>query len=159
MYYRKGNFCVHYALGSRPRNQHFLLLIQCDKSSNNRQGFNGVQKRVIYFKGMKIKENGKVGGLDQMVECLPSNLKALSSKKERRKKERERKKKKDKRRKKEGRRKEGKKEGRKIDTDMFLWPQWLTPVFLTTWEAEIRRIKGQGQPRKTVIRHPPPFPN
>jgi hypothetical protein len=26
------------------------------------------------------------------------------------------------------------------------WHWWLTPVILTTWEAEIRRIKIQGQP-------------
>jgi hypothetical protein len=30
--------------------------------------------------------------------------------------------------------------------------QWLTPVFLPTWEAEIRRIKVQGQPWQRVAR-------
>jgi hypothetical protein len=29
---------------------------------------------------------------------------------------------------------------------------WLTPVFLPTWEAEIRRIKVQGQPWQIVAR-------
>jgi hypothetical protein len=29
-----------------------------------------------------------------------------------------------------------------------LW--WLTPGILATWEAEIRRIKVQGQPKQTV---------
>jgi hypothetical protein len=26
--------------------------------------------------------------------------------------------------------------------------QWLTPIILVTWEAEIRRIMVQGQPRQ-----------
>jgi hypothetical protein len=30
----------------------------------------------------------------------------------------------------------------------------LTPVILSTWEAEIRRIKVQGQPEQTVHRTP-----
>jgi hypothetical protein len=34
--------------------------------------------------------------------------------------------------------------------------QWLTPVFLTTWETEIRRILAQGQPRKIVVKIPSP---
>jgi hypothetical protein len=32
--------------------------------------------------------------------------------------------------------------------------QWLTPVILATWEAEIRRIKFQGQPRQIVHKSP-----
>jgi hypothetical protein len=28
--------------------------------------------------------------------------------------------------------------------------QWLMPIILATWEAEIRRITVQGQSRKTV---------
>jgi hypothetical protein len=31
-----------------------------------------------------------------------------------------------------------------------LW--WLTPIILGTWEAEIRRIKVQSQPRQIVHR-------
>jgi hypothetical protein len=29
--------------------------------------------------------------------------------------------------------------------------QWLTPVILATWEAEIRRIMVQGQTRQIVL--------
>jgi hypothetical protein len=29
--------------------------------------------------------------------------------------------------------------------------QWLTPIIKTIWEAEIKRIAIQGQPRKTVL--------
>jgi hypothetical protein len=32
----------------------------------------------------------------------------------------------------------------------------LTPVILATWEAEIRRMEVQGQPRQTVYRTPSP---
>jgi hypothetical protein len=28
------------------------------------------------------------------------------------------------------------------------WEQWLTPIILATWEAEIRRIAVQGQLRQ-----------
>jgi hypothetical protein len=31
--------------------------------------------------------------------------------------------------------------------------QWLTPVILATWQAEIRRIVVPGQPRQTFVRH------
>jgi hypothetical protein len=33
---------------------------------------------------------------------------------------------------------------------------WLIPIIPATWEAEIRRIMIQGQPRKTLARPPPP---
>jgi hypothetical protein len=32
--------------------------------------------------------------------------------------------------------------------------QWLTPVILATWEAEIRRIMVRGQPRQKVGKTP-----
>jgi hypothetical protein len=32
--------------------------------------------------------------------------------------------------------------------------QWLTPVVLPTWEAEIRRILVQGYPRQIVTKNP-----
>jgi hypothetical protein len=32
--------------------------------------------------------------------------------------------------------------------------QWLTPVVLPTWEAEIRRILVQGYPRQIVFKNP-----
>jgi hypothetical protein len=31
---------------------------------------------------------------------------------------------------------------------------WLTPIILATWEAEIRRMKVQGQPRQKVLETP-----
>jgi hypothetical protein len=34
--------------------------------------------------------------------------------------------------------------------------QWLTPVTLATWEAEIRRIVVQGQPGQIVLKTPSP---
>jgi hypothetical protein len=34
--------------------------------------------------------------------------------------------------------------------------QWLTPIILVIWEAKIRRIVVEGQPRQTVIKIPPP---
>jgi hypothetical protein len=34
------------------------------------------------------------------------------------------------------------------------WAQWLTPVILATWDAEIRRITVQGQFRQTVQETP-----
>jgi hypothetical protein len=35
------------------------------------------------------------------------------------------------------------------------WHQWLIPVILATWEAEIRRSAVPGQPRQTVCKTPP----
>jgi hypothetical protein len=29
---------------------------------------------------------------------------------------------------------------------------WLTSIILTTWEAEIRRIQVEGQPRQIVLK-------
>jgi hypothetical protein len=34
--------------------------------------------------------------------------------------------------------------------------QWLTPVILATWKAEIERIKVQGQPEQIVSETPSP---
>jgi hypothetical protein len=34
------------------------------------------------------------------------------------------------------------------------WHRWLTPVILATWEAKIRTIEIQGQPRKIVQETP-----
>jgi hypothetical protein len=34
--------------------------------------------------------------------------------------------------------------------------QRLTPVILATWEAKLRRIKIQGQPRQVVLETPSP---
>jgi hypothetical protein len=43
------------------------------------------------------------------------------------------------------------KEGRlEKDKKKFVRHQWLTPVILTTQEAEIRRITVQNQPRQIV---------
>jgi hypothetical protein len=33
---------------------------------------------------------------------------------------------------------------------------WLTSVIPAAWEAEVGRIKGQGQPRGIVQKTPPP---
>jgi hypothetical protein len=43
-----------------------------------------------------------------------------------------------------------------IKSDIAVGCQWLRPVILVTWEAEIRRITVQGQPRK--IGHKSPCP-
>jgi hypothetical protein len=45
-------------------------------------------------------------------------------------------------------------------TDVFNFArrQWLTPVILATWEAEICRIMVPGQPRQIVHETPPPSP-
>jgi hypothetical protein len=34
------------------------------------------------------------------------------------------------------------------------WAQWLTPVILATWEAEIRRVIVRGQPGLKVLKIP-----
>jgi hypothetical protein len=34
--------------------------------------------------------------------------------------------------------------------------RWLTPAVLVIWEAEIRRIEVQGQPRQIVLEIPFP---
>jgi hypothetical protein len=34
--------------------------------------------------------------------------------------------------------------------------QWLTPVILAIWEAEIRRVAVQGQSRKIIHKTPSP---
>jgi hypothetical protein len=34
--------------------------------------------------------------------------------------------------------------------------QWLAPVSLAPWEAEIRRIEVRGQPRQIVLKTPSP---
>jgi hypothetical protein len=31
-------------------------------------------------------------------------------------------------------------------------PQWLMPIILATWEAEIRRIEVPSQPRQIVLK-------
>jgi hypothetical protein len=33
---------------------------------------------------------------------------------------------------------------------------WLTPIILGTWESEIGRFMGQGQPWQVVLRPPSP---
>jgi hypothetical protein len=38
----------------------------------------------------------------------------------------------------------------KLESYHWSWHQWLTPVILATWEAEIRRITVQGQLKKIV---------
>jgi hypothetical protein len=58
------------------------------------------------------------------------------------------------------------KKTRSIDTSMLhkkkiikkqtSWMWWLTPIIPTTWEAEIGRIRVQGQPGQKVSKTPQP---
>jgi hypothetical protein len=43
-------------------------------------------------------------------------------------------------------------EGKEIMKDS--WVQWFVPIIPASWEAEIRRITVQGQPRKKVSKTP-----
>jgi hypothetical protein len=36
------------------------------------------------------------------------------------------------------------------------WVQWLTPIILAAWEAEIRRLAVPGQPRHVIPETPSP---
>jgi hypothetical protein len=46
---------------------------------------------------------------------------------------------------------------KKVHEEARCW--WLTPVIPATWEAEIRRIEVQDQPRKIAQESPSPKPS
>jgi hypothetical protein len=45
---------------------------------------------------------------------------------------------------------------RRRKTENLAGCQWLTPVILATWEADIRRTVVLGQPGQIILKTPPP---